>query len=69
MLGFHRYGAWVPVRYHLERECLRCPRVDVRYPPRDVMLAHVAVDLFMRYSALKRGVPWDVPVFKRRDDR
>jgi len=69
LLGFHKDSDWVPVRYHLERECPRCGRVDVRYPPMEVMLAHVAVELFMRYSALKnaeRYIPSNHPAFRKR---
>ena len=68
LLGRHRYSDWVTVRYHLERECLRCGREQVRFPPMEVMVAQVAVDLFIRFSALKQGGP-STPVFMRKDNR
>ena len=42
ILGRHRLSEWVEVGMHLERECLRCPKVEAMYPPRIVMLAEVA---------------------------
>ncbi len=49
LLGRHRFTEWITVDKHLERECLRCCEVEVKYPDPVVMLAEIATDLLWKY--------------------
>jgi len=33
LFDHHRFSEWIEVENHLERECLRCGKVQVKYPP------------------------------------
>ena len=49
MLGRHKFSEWIEVGKHLERECLRCTKVEAKYPD---FLTSIA-DLILRYHIWK----------------
>ena len=57
ILGRHKFSEWIEVENHLERECLRCPHVEVKYPELSTVLASIAVDLFWKYYVWKNPTP------------
>ena len=73
LLGFHRFSEWIEVGRHLERECLRCPLVEAKYPDPIVMLTNIASDLLWKYymwnTAPKTLIPPSKGGLKRSDNR
>lgn len=72
LLGRHKFSEWIEVENHIERECLRCPKVEAKYPDPIVMLANIASDLIWKYymsKTTKPPFPGRYIAFKRRDDR
>lgn len=50
----HRWGPWEEVGFHLERECLRCGKIQCKFPSASVMLVKLGCDLLHTY--LKRRI-------------
>ena len=73
LLGHHKFSEWVEVDNHLERECLRCPKVEAKYPPPEVLIAKIAADFLWKYYMLKTPpmmfIPPNKGVFKPKDNR
>ena len=57
MLGRHKFSEWIEVGNHLERECLRCPQVEAKYPELSTVLAGLAADMLWKYYVKKNPTP------------
>lgn len=71
LLGRHKFSDWVEVGCHLERECLRCGKVEAKYPDPAVMVVRLATDLIWKYYMWKnppclRQTPPDLPIHWKR---
>lgn len=73
LLGRHKFSEWIEVENHLERECLRCEKVEAKYPPLVSLLAKIATDLIWKYylweTQPKIFIPPNKAAFKREDNR
>ena len=72
LLGRHRFSEWIEVGSHLERECMRCPLVEAKYPDPIVMLANAASHFLWKYYMWNTSPKTLIPPSKgalRRDNR
>lgn len=49
LLGYHKFSEWIEVGNHLERECLRCGKVEAKYPDPLTSIAKIASGLIWKY--------------------
>lgn len=60
-LGFHSYGEWESVGFHLERRCRRCPKTEARYPHPDAVLIQMVGRIVLRYLEHKHMERMNAP--------
>lgn len=52
LLGHHNFSEWIEVENHLERECLGCGKMEVKYPDPLIGIAKIASGLIWKYYEL-----------------
>lgn len=63
LIGRHVWGDWVEVRSHLERECGRCPKVEVKYPDPLSTLIKIGGELLWRYYVWHKKPVQHIPPY------
>lgn len=57
LLGLHLFTEWEDEGYHRQRQCTRCPKVEVRVRPLWAVLALFACDVIQKELTILQNRP------------
>ena len=68
LLGYHKFSEWIEVENHLEQECLRCGKMEAKYPDPLTSIAKIASSLIWKFYEFNTSARKIVYNNKYRDD-